>query len=191
MNKYLQLIKSEKQPPGEGSKGSKTSYEPFEPMVSGRIEDSARRAPGNAAQPSEPFEPASGKRIDDSAHRDPGNPLEPSEPFEPTPDSRMEKFGEAAFWPWAPYLAAGDVARLRAELVDTIERLADTEYWPRELLDDVIARAVRAPLSDLLPNLAHFRERLNAAVAEREASRAIRGRSWNATDGRLADRGRS
>lgn len=71
--------------------------------------------------------------------------------------------GEPPFWPWVPYLAAADVARLRAELTGVVEALADLEVWSDERRADVLGRAIRGPLADLLPNLAHFRERLDAA----------------------------
>ncbi|WP_321866641.1 TubC N-terminal docking domain-related protein [Paraburkholderia tropica] len=82
------------------------------------------------------------------------------------------------FWPWAPYLGADDVARFRADLVGIIERLADMEVWPVELRDDVLARAVRGPLSDLLPNLHHFNQRLTEANAAAAARSAIEKRTW-------------
>lgn len=47
-----------------------------------------------------------------------------------------------------------------------VEALADLEAWPEEhLVDDVLSRAIRGPLANLLPNLAHFRERFGAARA--------------------------
>jgi hypothetical protein len=84
----------------------------------------------------------------------------------------------AEFWPWAPYLGAADVERFRTELVGIIETLADMERWPAEHRGDVLARAVRGPLADLLPNLAHFRERLATALAEAAARDAVARKSW-------------
>jgi hypothetical protein len=84
----------------------------------------------------------------------------------------------AEFWPWAPYLGASDVERFRTELVGIIETLADMERWPLERRDDVLARATRAPLADLLPNTHHFNERLQAARAEAEARDAATRKSW-------------
>ncbi|MFL9952800.1 hypothetical protein PQR65_05235 [Paraburkholderia nemoris] len=84
----------------------------------------------------------------------------------------------AEFWPWAPYLGAADVERFRTELVGMIEGLADLERWPVEHRDDVLARAVRGPLADLLPNLAHFRDRLATAQAEAAAQAATTRRAW-------------
>ena len=83
-----------------------------------------------------------------------------------------------AFLPWGPYVSASDVRRMRAELAGMIEDLAALEGWAREHLDDVIGRAMRGPLSDLLPNIAHFRERVPAAWAEHDASETKRARSW-------------
>jgi hypothetical protein len=83
-----------------------------------------------------------------------------------------------AYLPWGPYLSASDVRRMRADLAVLIEDLATLEGWPREHLDDVIGRAMRGPLHDLMPNLAHFHERTAAARAEHEASEAVKARSW-------------
>jgi hypothetical protein len=82
------------------------------------------------------------------------------------------------FWPWAPYLTAADVERFRAELVGMIERLADLEQWPGDHRDDVLTRAIRGPLADLLPNLHHFNQRLTEATAEAAARDAIEKRTW-------------
>ncbi|HDR9799307.1 TPA: hypothetical protein QDC59_002899 [Burkholderia cenocepacia] len=70
------------------------------------------------------------------------------------------------FLPWGSRLSADDVRRLSAELVGAIETLASMEHWPHELLDDMLGRAIRGPLADLLPNVSYFRERLEAAHAE-------------------------
>ncbi|SAL75780.1 hypothetical protein AWB74_04874 [Caballeronia arvi] len=40
----------------------------------------------------------------------------------------------------------------RAELVEIIERLADVERWAEGHRNDVLARAIRGPLADLLPS---------------------------------------
>ncbi|CAG4925694.1 TubC N-terminal docking domain-related protein [Paraburkholderia saeva] len=82
------------------------------------------------------------------------------------------------FWPWAPYLTAVDVERFRTELVGMIERLADMEQWPEEHRDDVLTRAIRGPLADLLPNLHHFNQRLTEATAEAAARDAVDKRAW-------------
>ena len=83
-----------------------------------------------------------------------------------------------AYLPWGPYLSAGDVHRKRAELAELIEDLADAEEWPAAYRDEVLARAMRAPLYDLLPNLAYFRERIADLDAEREARHLLRRRTW-------------
>ncbi|WP_433703904.1 hypothetical protein [Paraburkholderia sacchari] len=85
---------------------------------------------------------------------------------------------EPPFWPWVPYLSAGDVARLRAELVGMVEALADLEAWPEDHRRDVLARAIRGPQADLLPNLAHFRERHDAARADAQTRTERAARSW-------------
>ncbi|WP_233831777.1 hypothetical protein [Paraburkholderia sp. ZP32-5] len=63
------------------------------------------------------------------------------------------------YLPWGPYLSPDDVRRMRAELAELIEDLADSEGWPADHRNDVLSRAMRGPLADLLPNLAYFRER--------------------------------
>jgi hypothetical protein len=82
------------------------------------------------------------------------------------------------FWPWAPYLTAADVQRFRTELVGMIDRLADMEQWSGEHRDDVLSRAIRGPLSDLLPNLHHFNRRLTEAAAGATEQIAAARRSW-------------
>lgn len=83
-----------------------------------------------------------------------------------------------AYLPWGPYLSADDVFRLRAELAELIEDMADAEDWTPAYRDEVLARAMRGPLYDLLPNLAYFRERVAAFYAECEARQLLRRRSW-------------
>jgi hypothetical protein len=82
------------------------------------------------------------------------------------------------FWPWAPYLTTVDVERFRTELVGLIEKLADLEGWPDEHRDDVLTRAIRGPLADLLPNLHHFNQRLTEATAEAATREAVEKRTW-------------
>lgn len=82
------------------------------------------------------------------------------------------------FWPWAPYLTTADVERFRTELVGLIEKLADMEQWPDEHRDDVLTRAIRGPLADLLPNIHHFIQRLTEANAEAAARDAVEKRTW-------------
>lgn len=84
-----------------------------------------------------------------------------------------------AYLPWGPYLSADDVRRRRAELAELIEDLADAEDWPAAYRDEVLGRAMRGPLYDLLPNLAYFRERVAELDAEREARHLLRRRTWH------------
>jgi hypothetical protein len=84
--------------------------------------------------------------------------------------------------PWGPYLEAHDVRELRGELVVMIEALAGIEGWERATLDAVLTRAVRGPLSDLLPNVHHFRERLSEAQAQVLAREAVERRTWRFRD---------
>jgi hypothetical protein len=67
---------------------------------------------------------------------------------------------------------------MRAELIAMIETLADMEGWDAGQRDDVLTRAIRGPLADLLPNLAHFNERLAAARADAEARSVLDRRTW-------------
>jgi hypothetical protein len=83
-----------------------------------------------------------------------------------------------AYLPWGPYLAPEDVHRMRTELVAMIEALADLEWWADELRDDVLSRAIRAPLSALLSDVRYFNERLTAARAEAAAREALDRRTW-------------
>jgi hypothetical protein len=82
------------------------------------------------------------------------------------------------YLPWGPCLSPDDVRRMRAELVGMIEELSGLECWPESLLDDVLGRAIRGPLADLMPNLAHFTERLTEARAESAARDALDRRTW-------------
>jgi hypothetical protein len=87
----------------------------------------------------------------------------------------------ALYLPWGPYLDPASVNRMRGELVAMIEQLAVMEVWPHECRDDVLTRAIRGPLSDLLPNLHYFRQRLDAARTEERARKAAAARSWPLT----------
>jgi hypothetical protein len=93
------------------------------------------------------------------------------------------------YLPWGPCLSLDDVHRMRADLVGMIEALADLETWDAGRRDDVLTRAIRGPLADLPPNLAHFQERLTEARAERAARELADRRSWRCTDEALRNRG--
>jgi hypothetical protein len=62
-------------------------------------------------------------------------------------------------------MSADDVRRLRAELCNVIKALSTLDGWRLETLDEVLARAIRGPLSDLLPNPHYFRVRLKVLKA--------------------------
>jgi hypothetical protein len=91
---------------------------------------------------------------------------------------RAYLLGAAEFWPWAPYLGVDDVHRMRSELIGAIEEIASLECWPPEHRDDVLTRAIRGPLADLLPNVHHFNEGLQTARAEAAARAAVACRTW-------------
>ena len=76
---------------------------------------------------------------------------------------------------------------MRAELAALIQAIADAEAWPASFRDKVLVRAVCGPLSDLLPNLAHFGQRAARCDAERDV-RLSCSRRWRANED-LTNRG--
>jgi hypothetical protein len=82
------------------------------------------------------------------------------------------------YLPWVPRLSTDEVQRMRAELVAMIEEIASLECWPAQTREDVLTRAIRGPVTDLLLNLAYFTERLSEARAEAEARAALDRRTW-------------
>lgn len=82
------------------------------------------------------------------------------------------------YLPWGPSFTADNVRVMRAELVWIIEHLAELEAWPDEHREDVLSRAIRGPLSDLLPNIAYFKQRLTEVTAEAAARDAADKRNW-------------
>ncbi|MGF6634285.1 hypothetical protein OKW38_002969 [Paraburkholderia sp. MM5496-R1] len=95
-----------------------------------------------------------------------------------------------AHLPWGPHLSPDDMFGMRAELAELIEDMADAEDWPASYRDEVLARAMRGPLHDLLPNLHYFRERVAEFSAECEARALLRRRAWRANED-LSKRGYS
>ncbi|MBW9107770.1 hypothetical protein [Paraburkholderia phenoliruptrix] len=93
-------------------------------------------------------------------------------------DGALQSEDGGFYLPWGPYLTADNIRVLRVELVWIIEHLADLEAWPEEHREDVLTRAIRGPVSDLLPNIAHFKERLTEANAEAAARDAADKRTW-------------
>lgn len=153
MSRYLQMLKAEKRPPTE----------PTKPTIS---------STGNSVG----FVGGSNVRFSKSAEaaNDPANV--PADCV-----GALQSDDGAPYLPWGPYLAPGDVQRMRAELVDSITQVSTLERWPQEIIDEVMAAAVRGPLSALAPDLAHYSARLSAARAGAAArgaiSRASRPRS--------------
>ncbi|WP_175865569.1 hypothetical protein [Burkholderia cepacia] len=74
---------------------------------------------------------------------------------------------------WGTWMSPDDIYRLRFELAGLIDQWADEQKWPLDRRAAAMCSAVRGPLSDLLPNLAHFRERMQEVFAERDARRLI------------------
>jgi hypothetical protein len=83
-----------------------------------------------------------------------------------------------AYLPWGPYLSPADVQRMRGELFDMIDELCRREGWTDERRHDTMTRAVRGPLSDLMPNLAYFNGQLTVVRAEAAARAAMEARTW-------------
>jgi hypothetical protein len=71
------------------------------------------------------------------------------------------------------------MSRMRAELVAMIEELCSLECWPETYRDEVLSRAIRGPLVDLMPNTHYFTERLSEARAEATARAALDRRTWH------------
>lgn len=84
----------------------------------------------------------------------------------------------APFLPWGPYLSPADVQRLRDELVDMADALAQAEAWTVERRADTMERAANGPLSDLLPNAEHFNARVIEHRAEAEARALLAVPGW-------------
>ncbi|CAD6551438.1 hypothetical protein ACFQ3P_30225 [Paraburkholderia sabiae] len=82
------------------------------------------------------------------------------------------------YLPWGPHLAADNVRRLRAGLFAMIAEIANAEGWPRERFNGIMSRAVRGPLSDLLPNIEYFHSKVIERRAETEARALLAARSW-------------
>lgn len=97
-------------------------------------------------------------------------------------DGALRSRSGGLYLPWGPYLSADDVRRLRVDLAGMLEELAALEGWRRELLDDVMTRAMRAPLTDLLPNRHYFGERLKAMRAQLAARDEVARHTWRANE---------
>lgn len=106
----------------------------------------------------------------------------PRPPAQSPADGALRSRSGGLYLPWGPRLSPEDVRRLRADLAGMLEELAALEGWSRELLDDVMARAMRAPLTDLLPNRHYFRERLSAMRAQSAARDEAARHTWRANE---------
>jgi hypothetical protein len=90
-----------------------------------------------------------------------------------------------AYLPWGPYLSPADVRRMRGELFDMIDERCRFEGWSSELRHDTMTRAMRGPLSDLMPNLAYFHGQFGArGVPKRWRGRRRTRGHGNMTGGR-------
>jgi hypothetical protein len=172
VNKYLRLIKSEKQPQGGGSKGSKAPCGPFEPEARGRFEKT-HRDDSRLADPSEPFEPARGDRSPKTHGSIPGDCALP-----PDCVGALRDPDGALYLPWGPYINREQLSAMQRELFEVVDELAKLERWPDADYDHVVMCVERQPISTLRPDLAHFTERLRVARAEDTARLVASRRAW-------------
>ncbi|MGF6634284.1 hypothetical protein OKW38_002968 [Paraburkholderia sp. MM5496-R1] len=87
--------------------------------------------------------------------------------------------------PWGLRLSGDEILGLRGDLVELVEQVAAYECWAEEFLCSVMYLALHAPVSDLLPNLHHYRERLDVAEAEIDARIALDKKPSRSPDERL------
>jgi hypothetical protein len=59
------------------------------------------------------------------------------------------------------------------EIAAMIEQIAEAAEWTRERADEVLRTVLRSPLSDLLPNLHHFRSHAEFVRADQAARSAL------------------
>ncbi|WP_431226863.1 hypothetical protein [Burkholderia contaminans] len=149
MNKYFELLKSGREPSVDTAK-------PAKPQTAGLA--------ALAVPPDDPF-----SRMR-AAAPDPAN-------IPPDCVGALHDPDGGLYLPWGPYLSAGDVHRMRVELIGMVEELSMLERWASANREDVLTRVMRGPLADLLPNVAYFRERLEAAHAEATARGALERRT--------------
>lgn len=159
MNKYLQMLKSGRDPSGYTAKPAKP------------------QTPGLAVLAVSPHDHFSKMR--DAGHGPTNIPADCVGALH-DPDGGL-------YLPWGPCLSAVDVHRMRAELIAMVEELSTLERWASAHRQDVLTRVIRGPLADLLPNIAYFRERLDATRAE-AAARAVLT-AYNVKRKRVAIRG--
>ncbi|MGF6608483.1 hypothetical protein OKW45_003405 [Paraburkholderia sp. WSM4175] len=159
MNRYLEMLKSEKSLPHEPAKPAKVPTGGLAGFAGAQGELFLKNETVPAASEKPSFDHKT-ERIPDycmGALRDPVGGL---------------------FLPWGPYLTADDVRRLRAELFTAIVELADAERWTRERYNDTVARAARGPLADLLPNIEYFSAKVRELRAEATVREVMAARAW-------------
>ncbi|WP_071760504.1 hypothetical protein [Burkholderia ubonensis] len=74
---------------------------------------------------------------------------------------------------WGAWLSTDDIYRMRWELAGLIDQLADEERWSFDRRARVMCNAARGPISDLMPSLNFYRERMAEVFAERDARRLV------------------
>lgn len=83
-----------------------------------------------------------------------------------------------AYLPWGPYLSPIDVQRMRGELFDKVDALAQAEAWTPERYAETMDRARNGPPADLPGNVEYFTARLIERHAGIEAAALLAARSW-------------
>ena len=84
----------------------------------------------------------------------------------------------AAYLPWNARPASADVRRMLDELRVMIGELATLECWPLERHNEILSRAMRGPLADLMPNFWYFSRRIAEKHAEAAAHEILAARTW-------------
>jgi len=79
-------------------------------------------------------------------------------------------YADGPYLPWGPFLHPERLQEWQRELFEVVDELARLEGWRDDDYDIVIGAIERQPISTLRPDLAHFRERLDAARAKQTIS---------------------
>lgn len=142
MSKYLDRLKSKKQAPDALTKLTKDASVSFVSAGGGRSE--------KTHTPSVSFV------------SDPGHHFQKIDTAEIPVDcvGALQAPGGGLYLPWGAVLTSAEVFALQTALIRMIEKLAALEGWKGSDLNDILERAWRGPLSDLLPNTHYFEERL-------------------------------
>jgi hypothetical protein len=77
-------------------------------------------------------------------------------------------------------ISGEEVRSIMEEIVAMIEQIADAAEWARARTDELLHMVLRSPLSNLLPNLHHFRSHAEFVRADQ----AVRSALTSTTSGR-------